>query len=230
MVAIAIGMDNFIQFLEGGRLVDSHVKSDSLVENIPLIMALLDIMYANVMNYPTRAIIPYSTQMNFFVDYIQQLMMESNGKSLDRRGQPINYKTCPIIWGNIGTNSQHAFHQLLMQGTHQVPIDFIYAKKTASKHQKQHQLFIKQCLAQSRALAFGNTHSENNKVKSVEGNQPQNIIALDEITPYNLGTLVAIYEYRTIFSGILWNINSFDQFGVELGKKLAQEDYSESSF
>ena len=222
-VAIAIGFDNFTKFLEGGQLVDEHVRSDNLVENIPLIMALFDVMYVNIMSYPTRAIIPYSSSMKYFIDYIQQLMMESNGKSLNRDGQPVSYQTCPIIWGNIGTNSQHAFHQLLMQGTHQVPIDFIYAQNSNTQHQAQHELFINQCKAQSKALAFGNEYAKEHAVKYVKGNQPQNVIAMDSLTPANLGTLIAIYEYRTMFSGALWNINSFDQFGVELGKQIALE-------
>ena len=226
VVAIAIGYENFNAFIKGGQLVDQHIKHSSTIDNIPLLMALFDILYTNLMSIPTRAIIPYSAGLEYFVDYIQQVMMESNGKSHSYCGKLINYQTSPIIWGGVGTNSQHSFHQLLMQGTHQIAIDLIYFKQTTSSFKQQHQLLVEQCLAQSKALAYGSNDVNNQSIYYVKGNQPQNVLAIESATPYNIGTLIALYEYRSMFYGALLNINSFDQHGVELGKKLVARKFS----
>jgi glucose-6-phosphate isomerase len=226
-IAMAIGMEGFSELLCGASEVDVHVYRSPLEDNIPLTLALLDIWHANFWNYPTRAIIPYTEHLRYFIDYCQQLIMESNGKSVDRDGAFVDYATSPIIWGGIGSNSQHAFHQLLMQGTHIVPIDFvIFGQCAVRDKQHQHQLLQAQLKAQSDALLKGNNQADINNSKLVVGDNPHNIILQDSLNAKNIGNLIALWEYRTILSALIWRINPFDQFGVELGKNNFKQHYS----
>ncbi len=224
VLSIAIGYEAFESFLEGAYLVDRHMQTASLRENILLILALLDCWNINFMGAITRAVIPYSTKLSYFIAYLQQLIMESNGKSVDVDDQQITYHTGPIIWGGIGCDSQHAFHQLLMQGTQLVPVDFVSIKYAHQlKDQIQQDKLNHQLSAQSNALLYGNQHKKINSYRLVRGNVPHNRLTLEALTPKSLGSLLAIYEYRTILTAYLWRINPFDQFGVELGKELAIE-------
>jgi glucose-6-phosphate isomerase len=230
-IILSIGIDGFEELLHGARLVDHHVFNTNYQDNIPLRLALLDLWYANFFNCPTRAIITYSEQLKNFVPYCQQLMMESNGKSVDINQKAVTYSTCPIIWGGVGTNSQHAFHQLLMQGTHHIPVDFIIPKHSSIKENKeQHQQLVQQLKAQSKALTYGTGIEEQDINKKIPGSKPHTIFTLDAITPKCLGTLLTIFEYRTMLSAALWKINAFDQHGVELGKKLVNSNEPEKEF
>jgi glucose-6-phosphate isomerase len=223
IVSISIGYEAFESFLQGAYLVDKHMQSTSLQDNIPLTLALIDCWNINFMGALTRAVIPYAVKLSYFIEYLQQLIMESNGKSVDVDGQLITYHTGPIIWGGIGCDSQHAFHQLLMQGTQLVPVDFVSIKHThQGKDQPQQDRLNHQLLAQSDALLYGNAHKKMSNHRLVRGNVPHTIFTLDSLTPQSLGALLAIYEYRTMLSAYLWRINPFDQFGVELGKELAK--------
>lgn len=222
IISIAIGYEAFQDFLNGAYLVDEHIQTAPLWENLPLRLALIDCWNINFMGGLTRAVIPYSVKLSYLTPYLQQLVMESNGKSVDINGNPLNYHTGPIIWGGIGCDSQHAFHQLLMQGTQLVPIDFVaikYANQT--KNQPQQDTLNHQLKAQSNALLNGNTLKKPSPHQMISGNVPHTVFTLDYLTPSTLGTLLAIYEYRTILLAHLWRINPFDQFGVELGKELA---------
>jgi glucose-6-phosphate isomerase len=222
IVSIAIGYESFESFLQGAYEVDTHLQTVPLRDNLPLTLALIDCWNINFIGALTRAVIPYATKLNYFIPYLQQLIMESNGKSTDIHGNQIDYHTGPIIWGGIGCDSQHAFHQLLMQGTQLVPVDFISIKNAFHiKDQSQQNKLNHQLKAQSEALFYGNSHKKICNHRLVRGNIPHNIFTLDFLSPYSLGTLLAIFEYRTILSAYLWRINPFDQFGVELGKELA---------
>ncbi|VEG91591.1 glucose-6-phosphate isomerase [Legionella spiritensis] len=221
-IALGTGFDTFQQFLYGASLVDEHMLHADPDKNLPLCLALLDCWTINFLGADTRAIIPYSERFHYFIPYIQQLVMESNGKSTDIDGNKINYSTGPIIWGGIGCNSQHAFHQLLMQGTQLVHVDFIGVKKALDDEQQHQQnLLNNQLIAQSEALLKGNMDRQSCNHRGIPGNIPHNLIMLEQLTPAALGTLLAIYEYRTILTALLWRINPFDQFGVELGKEIA---------
>lgn len=223
-VAIGIGFEAFEAFLEGAALVDKHVLSASLQDNLPLQLALIDCWNINFLGAETRAVIPYAEKLNLFVPYIQQLIMESNGKSTDKDGNTISYHTGPIIWGGIGCHSQHAFHQLLMQGTQRVAIDFIYiAQADDIAHQEMQHHLNHQLFAQSKALLQGNQAKQPCQHRLIRGNVPHCLIRLEQLTPRALGMLFALYEYRTFLTACLWRINPFDQFGVELGKELALE-------
>lgn len=223
-IAISIGFDGFLELLKGASIIDSHVANARLEDNIPLILALIDVWHANFCKYPTRAIIPYTEQLKSFTDYCQQLIMESNGKSINIEGDRVDYETCPIIWGGVGTNSQHAFHQLLMQGTQNYSVDFICSEKSSvAEFQNQHDMLLTQLQAQSKALTYGNLETEGNADKQIAGNNSHNIFRLEAMTPYHLGALMSLYEHRTVLNAALWRINPFDQYGVELGKALAKE-------
>ncbi len=221
-IALAIGFDNFKNMLAGAHEMDEHFMQAPLEKNIPVILALIDYWYSNFFNTRTHAFIPYDESLKFFPDYLSQLFMESNGKSSDLSGHIIDYKTMPITWGSTGTNSQHAFFQLLHQGTHMVPVDFLapLSKKGCQKH---HALLLANCLAQGQALMQGKNNTDPNR--HIVGNKPSTNILYSELTPETLGTLIAMYEHRAFVQGLLWQINSFDQWGVELGKKLAADIY-----
>jgi glucose-6-phosphate isomerase len=227
-VALSIGYKNFEEMLKGAFEVDTHFRKQPFSGNIPVLMALIGIWNTNFMNYSTEAIIPYSYSLQKLPAFIRQSIMESNGKSIDRNGDLIDYKTSPIIWGEIGTNAQHSFLQLLHQGTVVSPVDFIIAINSQSDNQEQHKRFFSHFIAQSEALLNGTDQEvkENDIQKYLEGNKPSTSIVLKQLTPFNLGSLLALYEHKIFTQGVIWNIFSFDQWGVELGKKLAKENES----
>lgn len=238
-LALSIGSRNFDQLLEGAQAMDQHGLNAPIESNIPVILALLSVWYTNFWGCKSHAVIPYSQVLNRFPAYLQQLAMESNGKSVRLNGTAVDYPTCPIIWGEAGTNSQHSFFQLLHQGPEMVPVDFILPLTTKADTQ-QHKMLVANCLAQSQALMQGKTEqqvrqslsdkglkqSEIDRLtphKIMPGGRPSNLIYMDELTPFTLGSLVSLYEHKTYIESILWDINAFDQWGVELGKEMCDE-------
>ncbi len=217
-IALAIGFDNFKAMLAGAHEMDEHFLQLPIEKNIPVILALIDYWYSNYFDAQTHAFIPYDESLRFFPDYLSQLFMESNGKSSNLAGHAIDYKTMPVTWGSIGTNSQHAFFQFLHQGTQMVPVDFL-APITKKGDKNHHTLLIANCFAQSQALMQGENNTDPHK--HFAGNKPSTTILYSELTPATLGSILAMYEHRTFVQGLLWDINSFDQWGIELGKKLA---------
>ncbi|ALJ05834.1 glucose-6-phosphate isomerase [Pseudalgibacter alginicilyticus] len=229
-ISLAVGYTNFDNLLKGANKMDTHFKNEDFNSNIPVILALLSIWYNNFFNAESEAIIPYSQYLNQFATYLQQGIMESNGKSVDRNGNPINYQTGTIIWGEPGTNSQHAFFQLIHQGTKLIPADFIGFGKSLHGNQDHQDKLMSNFLAQTEALLNGKTEAEvvaerteKNIVpfKIFKGNKPTNTLFIEKLTPESLGKLIAMYEHKIFVQGIVWNIFSYDQFGVELGKQLA---------
>ncbi|OCG64678.1 glucose-6-phosphate isomerase [Gilliamella sp. GillExp13] len=237
-IVLSIGFDNFKQFLAGGHAMDKHFQSAPIDKNIPTLLALIGIWYNNFCGAETEAILPYDQYMHRFAAYFQQGNMESNGKSVDRNGNKTPYTTGPIIWGEPGTNGQHAFYQLIHQGTKLIPCDFIAPAISHNPVGDHHPKLLSNFFAQTEALAFGKTKEQVeqefiaagknlDEVKSIvsfkvfEGNKPTNSILVKKITPYALGALVAMYEHKIFTQGIILNIFSFDQWGVELGKQLA---------
>ncbi|HET9843365.1 MAG TPA: glucose-6-phosphate isomerase, partial [Gammaproteobacteria bacterium] len=219
-VALKIGMQHFKDFLAGGYKMDQHFKAAPIQHNMPIILALLGIWNNNFLKAPTHAILPYQYALRSLPAYLQQLDMESNGKSVQHYGRGVEYTTGPILWGQVGTNGQHAFYQLLHQGTHLVPADFILVAKPSSPGcQHMHDLLIANGLAQTQALMMGQESTVLHEW--IPGNKPTNTLLLKELTPQSLGMLIALYEHKVYVQGVIWNINSFDQPGVELGKKLA---------
>ncbi len=216
---IAIGPDNFDQMLDGFHLMDRHFREAPLARNAPVILGLLGIWYNNFFKFATHAILPYDQYLSRFPAYFQQGDMESNGKSVSKDGFRVDYQTGPIIWGEPGTNGQHAFYQLLHQGTKIVPADFIGFRESLNPMGDHHQKLIANLLAQTESLAFGKMNE--NPHRNFEGNRPTNTILAPKLAPKILGELVALYEHKVFVQGSIWNINSFDQFGVELGKQLA---------
>jgi len=212
-VAIAIGMDRFEDLLAGARAMDEHFLSAPLAANMPVLLALLGIWYSNFFGAETHAMLPYAEALRELPAYLQQLEMESNGKSVDRDGQPVDYSTVPVIWGSPGTNSQHAFHQMLHQGTHLVPCDFLVpAADTGAAAEN--------ALAQAAALMAGKDSTEPHR--RFDGNRPSSTIMFKSLDPHTMGALLALYEHKVFVQGVIWNINSFDQWGVELGKDIAR--------
>jgi glucose-6-phosphate isomerase len=209
----AIGPDAFQEFLDGGRDIDEHFASASLEENVPVLMALAGVWNTNFLDAPTHAVLPYSNALRLLPAYLQQLEMESNGKRVDREGRALDYATAPVLWGAEGTVSQHSFHQLLHQGTQVVPCDFIELdlEKNLSAN----------CRAQADALAFGTRDPALPPYRQYPGNRPSSMLLFDGLDARNLGRLIALYEHKVFTQGVIWNINSFDQWGVELGKQLA---------
>ncbi len=227
-ISLAIGFDNFEKLLKGANTIDNHFKNEPFEKNIPFIMALLGIWYNNFLDFNTHAIHAYNSNLIFLVPFLQQVEMESNGKHIDRLGNRVTYKTCPIIWGDVGTDAQHAFFQLLHQGTIIVPTDFIAIKETDNLNKSNHKKLLSNFLAQTQTLAFGKlNNTSTNPHKEFDGNRPSNSIILDELTPENLGKLIAIYEHKVFVQGIIWNIFSFDQWGVEQGKNIAKSIYKD---
>jgi len=236
---IAIGKENFADFLAGGHAIDNHFRTAPIRENIPMLLGLIGYYHRNVLDYPSRAILPYDQRLSRFPAYLQQLDMESNGKSVTMDSTPVEGQTGPVVWGEPGTNGQHAFYQLIHQGTAIIPAEFMIA---ANGHEKslrhQHQLLIANCLAQSEALMKGRSFAEAKAQLTAKGmdeakadriaphrvfsgNRPSITMVHDSLTPFALGRLIALYEHRVFVEGALFNINSFDQWGVELGKELA---------
>ena len=225
-VACAIGFENFEKLLEGAYEMDLHFGQTPFNKNIPVILALIGIWYGNFFDADTEAILPYDQYLHRFVPYIQQCNMESNGKSVDRNGQRVNYQTGPIVWGEPGTNGQHAFFQLLHQGTKFVPCDFLAPIETQHQSIEHHNKLLSNFFAQTEALAFGNVSDQLTQIepfKLFRGNHPSNSILYKRLTPKTLGSLIAMYEHKVFTQGVIWNIFSFDQWGVELGKKMANK-------
>ena len=225
---MAIGFDHFESMLEGAHSMDQHFLQAPFDQNMPVLLGLIGVWHRNFMNAPVLSILPYDQYLSRFPAYMQQLDMESNGKSVDRQDRKVQYETGPIIMGEIGTDAQHAFFQLIHQGTTIVPCDFIAVAKTQNPLGDHHKKLLANALAQTKALMDG--RKSDNPHKIFEGNRPSNTILLDELTPYTLGMLLALYEHKVFVQGIIWNINSFDQCGVELGKILANriiDDFDE---
>jgi glucose-6-phosphate isomerase len=239
-VALTIGAEGFKQLLAGAHAIDQHFQHAPFEQNIPVLMGLLGAWNNNFLNIQTHAVLPYDGRLKYFAAYLQQLEMESNGKSTQRNGEKVTLDTCPIVWGEVGPNAQHAFYQLLHQGTHAVSCDFIAPVRRYTAQQftyvdnaealaLQHHLALSNCLAQSRLLAFGNQALETGGLtglpayKQYAGNQPSSTILLQELSPYTLGMLIALYEHKVFVQSVLWNINPFDQWGVEKGKEIANQ-------
>lgn len=224
-IAVTIGYDNFEELLKGAHEADQHFRTAPFEKNIPVIMAMLGIWYRNFFNANTEAILPYDQYMHRFAAYFQQGNMESNGKYIDRNGQKVDYQTGPIIWGEPGTNGQHAFYQLIHQGTSIIPCDFIAAAQSHNPIGEHHRILISNFFAQTQALMLGTEHE--NPYRVFEGNRPTNSFLIKKVTPYTLGQLIALYEHKIFVQGVVWNIYSFDQWGVELGKMLANKIFPE---
>ena len=231
-IAISIGYDRFEEMLDGAREMDIHFQSAPAEKNMPVIMALLGIWYNNFLNAQSIAVIPYCERLLLLPSYLQQLDMESNGKSTTADGQPVDYDTGAILWGQTGTNGQHAFFQLLHQGTRLAPVDFIALAKDNMSNEEHHRVLLGNMLAQSSALMCGQKAPAGEPHRYYPGNKPSNVLLLKELSPKNFGSLIALYEHKVFVQGCIWNINSFDQWGVELGKKMANQllaDNSDSS-
>ncbi|MCS7032965.1 MAG: glucose-6-phosphate isomerase, partial [Phycisphaerae bacterium] len=238
-IACSIGFDNFEQLLAGGHDMDEHFRTAPLEGNLPVILAVIGVWYNNFFDAQTLAILPYDQYLHRFAAYFQQGDMESNGKSVRRDGQRCDYSTGPIVWGEPGTNGQHAFYQLIHQGTKLVPCDFLAPVHTHNPLGEHHRILLSNFFAQTEALAMGKTESEVRAElaaaglngerlealvphKVFEGNRPTNSILFDRLDPRTLGRLIAMYEHKIHVQGAIWNINSYDQWGVELGKQLAK--------
>ena len=219
-VACYVGYENFEAFLAGAEIMDEHFKSAPLEQNMPVLMALLGVWYSNFMGAQSLAVIPYCERLCYFSSYLQQMDMESNGKRVTQSGATVDYDTGPIIWGQTGTNGQHAFFQLLHQGTRLVPIDFIAAVKDGLSNDQHHTVLLGNMLAQGAALMTGKDDSNPHKV--YPGNKPSNTLLLDELSPKTLGMLIALYEHKVFVQGAIWDVNPYDQWGVELGKAMAK--------
>ncbi|WP_105902298.1 glucose-6-phosphate isomerase [Vibrio gangliei] len=239
-ISLAVGFDNFIELLEGAHEMDKHFANTEFEHNIPVILALIGIWYNNFHGAESEAILPYDQYLHRFAAYFQQGNMESNGKYVDRNGEAVDYQTGPIIWGEPGTNGQHAFYQLIHQGTKLIPCDFIAPAISHNQVGDHHQKLMSNFFAQTEALAFGKSKEQveaefaaagktAEEVKDLvnfkvfEGNRPTNSILVKQITPKTLGSLIAMYEHKIFVQGVIWNIFSFDQWGVELGKQLANQ-------
>ncbi|RXG71484.1 Glucose-6-phosphate isomerase [Armadillidium vulgare] len=240
-IALHIGYDNFVKLLEGAHFMDNHFKSAPLEENVPVILALLGVWYHNFYGAETHALLPYDQYLHRFPAYFQQGDMESNGKYVTRSGRAVDYTTGPIVWGEPGTNGQHAFYQLIHQGTRLVPADFIGSVKSQNPitNNLHHKLLLANFLAQTEALMKGktkeeakaelvrsNTHEDQiNRIlphKVFQGNRPTNSILVEKVSPFVLGALIVMYEHKIFTQGVIWDVNSYDQWGVELGKALAK--------
>ncbi len=241
-ISLAVGYKNFKELLIGASEMDEHFKNETFQNNIPVILALIGIWYTNFFNAETEVILPYSQYLNKLSAYLQQANMESNGKSVDRNGKLVTYQTGNVIWGSAGTNAQHAYMQLIHQGTKIIPADFIGFKESLYGEIEHHEKLMANFFGQIQALAEGKTREEvhldlkfQGKIDEIEtllpfkifeGNKPTNVILIKKLTPKNLGSLIALYEHKIFVQGVIWNIYSFDQFGVELGKELAHKIYS----
>ncbi|RAN49384.1 glucose-6-phosphate isomerase [Herbaspirillum rubrisubalbicans] len=228
---IAIGAQHFRQLLAGFHAMDEHFRTTPLEANLPVILGMLTVWYTNFFGARSQAVLPYSQSLKRLPAYLQQLTMESNGKQVTLQGQSVHYQTSPVYWGDNGINGQHSFYQLLHQGTQMVPCDFIGFCRPVQAVGQQHALLMANMFAQSEALAFGKTAQQVRQEGSSEeltphrvfpGNRPSNSLLIDQLTPYSLGTLVALYEHSVFTQGVIWDIDSFDQWGVELGKQLAR--------
>ena len=228
-LAIAIGDKGFRAFLAGAHAMDEHFKTAPLAQNLPMRLGLLDVYYRNDLKFTSRCVAPYSSALGRLPAYLQQLEMESNGKSVDVNGKPLAVSTAPVVWGEAGTNGQHAFFQMLHQGTDVIPVEFVAVKTptydagniNVASQANHHNALLANAIAQAQALMQGKSDAGGHK--NFAGNRPSTFILLDALTPETLGALIALYEHRVFVSGVLWGINSFDQFGVGLGKVLAKD-------
>ena len=223
IISIIIGSKNFKDFLKGAESMDLHFRNSPFEKNIPVILALISIWYNNFFKCETEAVLPYNQFLEKLPDYLQQASMESNGKSIDRSGEKIKYETGSIIWGSTGTNAQHAFFQLMHQGTKVIPSDFIAFKKSLYGDKAQHDILTSNFLAQTNALMMGKTYAGSEIHKNIEGNKPSNAIVINKLSPRNLGALLSMYENKIFTIGSILNIFSYDQWGVELGKSIAKD-------
>ena len=238
-VAITVGFENFEAFLTGAYEMDQHFLKTKLEKNLPVIMGLLGVWYRNAWGFATHAVLPYDQRLSRFAAYLQQQDMESNGKSVNLNGKPVDYSTGPIVWGEPGTNGQHAFYQLIHQGTNVIPVDFLVAAQPHEQLPPHHDKLVANVLAQAEALMLGKTREEvvtelaNQGLakaaikalaphKEFPGNRPSNVLMYPKLTPERLGSLVALYEHKVFVQGAIWDVNSYDQWGVELGKQLAK--------
>lgn len=227
---LGIGRQHFADFLAGATTIDHHTRTAPLSENMPAIMALLSVWYINFFQANTHAILPYAHQLNLLLPYIQQLEMESNGKHCRHHGETTAYTTGAVVWGGVGIHGQHTFNQMLHQGTHLIPVDFILPMQNSFATQAQQAQVIAQCLGQSRTLMWGKTLAEASKQgnehlaqhKTLSGNNPSNLLLISTISPATLGALFALYEHKVFIQAAIWDINPFDQWGVEYGKEIAQ--------
>ena len=240
-ISLAVGFDNFKNLLEGASKMDAHFETTPFEENIPVVLALLSVWYNNFYQAETEAILPYSQYLEKLTPYLQQAIMESNGKSVDRNGEKISYQTGTIVWGSTGTNMQHAFMQLVHQGTKLIPCDFIGYKTSLHGKEEHHNKLMANLYGQAEALCNGKTKEEVleemtgdaatvEKIapfKVFEGNKPSTTLLIDKLTPHSLGELISMYEHKIFVQGVLWNIYSYDQWGVELGKVLAKKIYAQ---
>ncbi len=237
-VAIAVGCERFAEFLAGGHAMDEHFLNAPLDQNLPVILGLLGVWYRNILDFPTHAVIPYDQRLSRFAAHMQQLDMESNGKGVCKDGTPVPRQSGPVVWGEPGTNGQHAFFQLIHQGTEVIPVDFLLGANPHEQMSDHHDKLIANCLAQGQALMRGKTAVEVESELAAEGlsaerikellphkvfpgNLPSNTLVYSKLTPHMLGRLLALYEHKVFVQGVIWNVNSFDQWGVELGKQLA---------
>jgi glucose-6-phosphate isomerase len=235
--AIAVGWEHFNEFLGGASAMDAHFASAGPADNLPMLMSLLEVWNCNCLGAGNHVVLPYDNSLQRLPDFLQQLTMESNGKGVDRDGLPVDYATAPVLWGSAGTMGQHSFHQLLHQGTELCPVDFILPMTTHTGMHEQHRRLVANCLAQSRTLMVGRSLEDAHTALqargcsseeaehlaphlAMPGNRPNSVITMEALTPHTLGALLALYEHRTYCSGVLWGINSFDQWGVELGKEI----------
>ena len=237
-IALYVGMDKFEELLDGAYAMDEHFRNTALDKNIPVLMGLLGIWYGNFFGAGSNAVFPYDQYLHRLPAYLQQLEMESNGKRVDRDGNTVDYDTCMVIWGEPGTNGQHAFYQLIHQGTRMIPADFLAPLHSHNAIGEHHAILLANCFAQTEALMLGKTFEEaraeleaqnlHEEVlnallphKVFPGNKPTNTLLFEQLDPHTLGMLIALYEHKVFVQGVVWNINSFDQWGVELGKQLA---------
>jgi glucose-6-phosphate isomerase len=238
--AIAVGWERFDEFLAGAAAMDEHFCESPAANNMPLLMSLLEVWYGNFLGAGNHVVLPYDHSLQRFPDYLQQLTMESNGKRVSTDGQRLNHPTAPVLWGSAGTMGQHSFHQLLHQGTLLCPVDFILPLRSHTGAEEQHRMLVANCLAQSRTLMVGRSletatealfqrglNAEHAATLAphlvMPGNRPSSVITMESLTPRTLGALLALYEHRTYCSGRLWHLNSFDQWGVELGKEISTD-------
>ncbi len=237
-IALFVGMDRFEELLSGAHAMDEHFRATPLEQNIPVLMGMLGIWYGDFFGAGSNAVLPYDQYLHRFPAYLQQLDMESNGKGVDRDGNPVDYDTGMVVWGESGTNGQHAFYQLIHQGTRMIPADFLAPLHSQNPVGEHHAILLANCFAQTEALMVGKTLAEaraeleaqgmqNEELEALlphkvfPGNKPTNTLLFDRLDPHSLGMLIALYEQKVFVQGIVWNINSFDQWGVELGKQLA---------
>ncbi len=237
-IAIRIGMAQFRELLAGAHSMDTHFATTDFADNLPVLLGLLAVWNSTFLHIHAHTVLPYDGRLAYLPSYLTQLEMESNGKSVTHSGEHVDYDTCPILWGEIGSNAQHAFYQLLHQGTQHVSCDFIACVRHYTDElqnaslQHQHELSLANCLAQSRVLAFGNeaiatvtATCDSDKYKHYRGNQPSTTLLIDELTPHSLGELIALYEHKVYVMASIWDINPFDQWGVEMGKQMAESVY-----